>query len=169
MSDQSMYLRAICMKWSGWDRDQNLSQKRGGGVSVGPVIWGMRFGAGSGCPNTVTLDKLDRIIQSAMGWKNTHMHAFAVGAVRYAIPDPDWPSRVETLDERLFDLATVLAVSASSRRAHAGEERLGRKPRHKRRPKHDNAGAEPCVPANDFVENQVTPQHTKHWNQERDG
>ncbi|NKF15302.1 plasmid pRiA4b ORF-3 family protein, partial [Rhizobium sp. BUS002] len=49
------------------------------------------------------------IIQTAMGWKNAHMHAFTLGAVRYTIPDPDWPSRVETRDERVFDLAAVLA------------------------------------------------------------
>jgi hypothetical protein len=69
-----------------------------------PAIWRRLW-----VPDTVTLDKLDRIIQTAMGWKNAHMHAFTVGAVRYAIPDPDWPSRVETRDERVFDLAAVLA------------------------------------------------------------
>jgi hypothetical protein len=69
-----------------------------------PAIWRRLW-----VPDTVTLDKLDRIIQTAMGWKNTHMHAFTVGAVRYAIPDPDWPSRIETRDERVFDLGTVLA------------------------------------------------------------
>ena len=69
-----------------------------------PAIWRRLW-----VPDTVTLDKLDRIIQTAMGWKNTHMHAFAVGEVRYAIPDPDWPSRIGTRDERVFDLGAVLA------------------------------------------------------------
>jgi len=68
-----------------------------------PAIWRRLW-----VPETVTLNKLDRIIQTAMGWRNAHMHAFTVGAVRYAIPDPDWPSRVETGDERVFDLAAVL-------------------------------------------------------------
>ena len=69
-----------------------------------PAIWRRLW-----VPDTLTLDKLDRVIQTAMGWKNAHLHAFTVGQVRYAASDPDWSSRIETRDERLCDLAAVLA------------------------------------------------------------
>lgn len=69
-----------------------------------PTIWRRLW-----VPDTLTLEKLDRVIQTAMGWKNTHLHAFTIGQVRYAIPDPDWPSSTETRDERLWSLAAVLA------------------------------------------------------------
>jgi len=60
-------------------------------------------------PDTLSLDKLDRVIQTAMGWKNIHLHAFMIGQVRYAAPDPDWFARMETRDERQWDLSAVLA------------------------------------------------------------
>lgn len=69
-----------------------------------PAIWRRLW-----VPDTLTLDKLDRVIQTSMGWKNAHLHTFTVGQVRYAASDPDWSSRIETRDERLCDLAAVLA------------------------------------------------------------
>jgi hypothetical protein len=55
-------------------------------------------------PATIRLDRLDRVIQAAMGWTNSHLHMFLHAAGRYGIPDPDLPIR----DERratLRDLA----------------------------------------------------------------
>ncbi|MES2186307.1 MAG: plasmid pRiA4b ORF-3 family protein [Pseudomonadota bacterium] len=73
-----------------------------------PAIWRRLW-----VPDTLMLDRLDRVIQTAMGWKNAHLHAFDVGSMRYAIPDPEWTSTVETRDERLWDLAAVLAEGTS--------------------------------------------------------
>ncbi len=45
-----------------------------------------------------TLTRLDRIIQTAMGWTNSHLHTFTAGGVVYAVPDPEWG--IEVKDER---------------------------------------------------------------------
>jgi hypothetical protein len=37
-----------------------------------------------------TLARLDRIIQVAMGWTNSHLHTFTAGGVVYADPNPEW-------------------------------------------------------------------------------
>lgn len=47
-------------------------------------------------PADVRLDRLHEIIQAAMGWQNSHMHAFIDGQTYYGVPDPDLPH----LDER---------------------------------------------------------------------
>ena len=41
-------------------------------------------------PGDTTLARLDRIIQTAMGWTNSHLHTFTAGGVVYAGPSPEW-------------------------------------------------------------------------------
>jgi hypothetical protein len=41
-------------------------------------------------PADITLDVLHVIVQFAMGWEDYHLHEFAVGEVRYGVPDPDY-------------------------------------------------------------------------------
>ena len=56
-------------------------------------------------PATIRLDRLDHVIQAAMGWTNSHLHMFIHRTGRYGIPDPDFPLH----DERratLRDLAS---------------------------------------------------------------
>jgi hypothetical protein len=50
-----------------------------------------------------TLASLDRIIQTAMGWTNSHLHTFTAGGVLYAEPSDEW----EVEDERRTRLAQV--------------------------------------------------------------
>jgi len=57
-------------------------------------------------PGDTTLAGLDRIIQAAMGWTNSHLHTFTVGGVLYAEPSPEW--EVEVRDERRVRLADVV-------------------------------------------------------------
>jgi len=38
----------------------------------------------------VSLDRLHKIFQVAMGWTNSHLHPFSVGDIRYGVPDPDF-------------------------------------------------------------------------------
>ncbi|GAA2605651.1 plasmid pRiA4b ORF-3 family protein [Paractinoplanes durhamensis] len=55
-------------------------------------------------PATIRLDRLDRVIQAAMGWTNSHLHMFIHPSGRYGVPDLDSPLQ----DERrttLRDLA----------------------------------------------------------------
>jgi len=45
-------------------------------------------------PGDTTLARLDRIIQTAMGWTNSHLHTFTAGGVVYADPNPEWEIKV---------------------------------------------------------------------------
>jgi hypothetical protein len=40
--------------------------------------------------STLSLVKLDRVIQAAMGWTNNHLHEFEIAGERYAHIDDDW-------------------------------------------------------------------------------
>src|SRR5436305_5310401 len=53
-----------------------------------------------------TLAKLHDIIQTCMGWSNSHLHAFEVGGEQYGEPDPD--GMMETEDERKVKLSRVV-------------------------------------------------------------
>ena len=50
-------------------------------------------------PNNITLDKLHRIIQSAMGWWDYHLHQFIVWGQYYGKPHPDYDDYVDMRDE----------------------------------------------------------------------
>lgn len=55
-------------------------------------------------PATIRLDRLDRVIQGAMGWTNSHLHMFIHPTGHYGTPDPDLPLHDER-DATLRDLA----------------------------------------------------------------
>jgi len=46
-------------------------------------------------PATIRLDRLDRVIQAAMGWTNSHLHMFVHPSGRYGVPDLDFPLQDE--------------------------------------------------------------------------
>lgn len=70
---------------------------------IEPVIWRTIF-----VPETLTLPKLDRVVQAAMGWTNSHLHAWRIDGRRYGVPDPEWNMPGELLDERKFTVGSVL-------------------------------------------------------------
>jgi hypothetical protein len=61
-------------------------------------------------PSIITLPKLHRAIQVAMGWEDYHLHAFHIGRISYEIPDPEemYPSKAR--DERRVKLLAVVAT-----------------------------------------------------------
>lgn len=59
-------------------------------------------------PGSVRLNKLDRIIQEAMGWTNSHLHAFQIGDARYGMQFDEYPEG--ELDEKKFTLAAVAGL-----------------------------------------------------------
>lgn len=59
-------------------------------LETDPPIWRRLNVSGE-----TTLVRLDRIIQAAMGWTNSHLHIFTAGGVLYADPDPEWEIEVE--------------------------------------------------------------------------
>jgi len=57
-------------------------------------------------PGEVDLAVLHEVVQSAMGWTNSHLHEFEIAGRGYGIPDPDWDDQ-EIADEvkgKLFRL-----------------------------------------------------------------
>jgi hypothetical protein len=46
-------------------------------------------------PTTLRLDRLDRIIQAAMGWTNSHLHMFVHPTGNFGTPDLDFPMHDE--------------------------------------------------------------------------
>jgi hypothetical protein len=57
-------------------------------------------------PGEVDLGELHAVLQTAMGWSNSHLHEFEVDDDRYGVPDPDWGERVADESKvRLFRVA----------------------------------------------------------------
>jgi hypothetical protein len=75
---------------------------------VSPLIWRRLL-----VPESLTLAKLHRVIQAAMGWSNSHLHEFEIGGRRYSIPDPDWDDEGSVLSERRYRLGDVLEGGVS--------------------------------------------------------
>ena len=59
-------------------------------------------------PQTLTLAKLDRVVQAAMGWTNSHLHDWRIDGKRYGPPNPEWDDPGDMLDERKFTVGAVL-------------------------------------------------------------
>ena len=49
---------------------------------VEPAVWRQVL-----VPESITLPRLHRVIQAAMGWRNSHLHEFEINRVRYGQPD----------------------------------------------------------------------------------
>ena len=71
---------------------------------VKPLVWRRVT-----VPQTVKLKKLDRIIQTAMGWTNSHLHAFHIKDRRYGAKDlDDWGMDSDLLDDKRYAIGDVL-------------------------------------------------------------
>ena len=54
------------------------------------------------------LDRLHRVIQTAMGWSDCHLHQFVVGRVFYGVPDRERDDfGTETLNEKRYTVADL--------------------------------------------------------------
>ncbi|MFG3555426.1 plasmid pRiA4b ORF-3 family protein [Micromonospora sp. NPDC047557] len=53
-------------------------------AGVRPPVWRRVL-----VPAGYTLDRLHRVAQHAMGWRDCHLHSFEIDAVAYGEPDPD--------------------------------------------------------------------------------
>ncbi len=58
------------------------------------------------------LDRVHMILNCAMGWTDTHLHAFEVRGTRYSVPDPE--ALHEDKDERKVRLADLPLTAGSS-------------------------------------------------------
>jgi hypothetical protein len=73
-----------------------------------PPIW-RQFQVGS----DITLAKLHRILQTVMGWTDTHLHRFLIRGTEYGIPDPTDMGMRKMIDERKHRLKDVVSRPAS--------------------------------------------------------
>lgn len=71
-----------------------------------PSIWRLLS-----VPGHMTLADLDRIIQAAMGWTNSHLHQFAIEGNFYGAPDDEGIDEMPLLAEELFTLDNVLGTT----------------------------------------------------------
>jgi Plasmid pRiA4b ORF-3-like protein len=75
---------------------------------VEPVVWRRVVVC-----SDMTLDRMDRVIQTAMGWTNSHLHQFRVGRTYYKIIDPEFDDD-KTLPEKRYTVRD-LAPSVKSK------------------------------------------------------
>jgi hypothetical protein len=73
-------------------------------------------------PSTITLDDLHHVFQAAMGWTNSHLHAFDLGDVRYGPVLDDFDEMMT--DERKFGVVHEVPILGNTderiRAAHDG-------------------------------------------------
>jgi Plasmid pRiA4b ORF-3-like protein len=72
-----------------------------------PLIWRRLL-----VPASMTLAKLHDVLQTAMGWRDCHMHEFHAGERRFGAPDPDdrGMGMPEVENERNVKLSSVLLL-----------------------------------------------------------
>lgn len=90
-------------KSSGRTEPQRIYQLHVALDEVQPTVWRRLWVA-----DTLTLAKLDRIIQTAMGWTNSHLHEFVIAGRRYGMPDDEWPEDDPILDDRRHRVGAVI-------------------------------------------------------------
>lgn len=72
--------------------------------------WSRSSGGVSGLriPDTLTLAKLDRVIQTVLGWTNSHLHEFEIEGQRYGMVPDEFPDAMPTKLDRNHRLGDVL-------------------------------------------------------------
>jgi hypothetical protein len=61
---------------------------------------------------TIKLPKLDRAIQAAFGWTNSHVHEYIIVGVWYAYPDQEWTEELKQVDETKIARLDALGYEA---------------------------------------------------------
>jgi hypothetical protein len=72
-------------------------------LGITPKIWRRVW-----VPDTITLSRLHRTIQAAMGWTDSHLHEFEIARERYGVPDPEWDAPNAPRSEARVRLASCL-------------------------------------------------------------
>lgn len=74
---------------------------------IKPPIWRLLR-----VPSNTSLLKLHKVLQTAMGWKNSHLHLFRIDGKLYGEPDPEWD--IDINDYRRIRLQTLFSANISS-------------------------------------------------------
>ncbi|SEK22254.1 pRiA4b ORF-3-like protein [Roseateles sp. YR242] len=75
---------------------------------IKPLIWRRIL-----VPDTIKLAKLDRLVQAAMGWTNSHLHEWLIEQRRYGVQNDDWGNS-DVLEDRKFTVGAVLGEQVQS-------------------------------------------------------
>lgn len=75
---------------------------------IDPLIWRRLW-----IPSNLSLVKLDRVLQVAMGWTNSHLHEFEIAGKRYGHVNDEWGQDADLLDERRKTIGSLLAPGIS--------------------------------------------------------
>ena len=78
-------------------------------LDVNPLVW-RRLRV----PANITLPKLHRVFQTALGWTNSHLHEFVINGVHYAESNPEWAEELAQVDERRVVLSRALGGESRS-------------------------------------------------------
>jgi hypothetical protein len=90
---------------------QRVYQLRVSLIDAQPSIWRRLW-----VPDLLTLAQLDRVIQAAMGWTNSHLHEFQISGQRYGMPADDeiMDDIAPPLDDRHHKVGDVLGTTVPS-------------------------------------------------------
>ena len=78
-------------------------------LDIKPVIWRRLW-----IPGNLKLSKLDRVIQEAFGWTNSHLHEFRIAGERYGMTEIESVDGDDDLkDDKKFTVAKVLMNSVT--------------------------------------------------------
>jgi len=142
---------------------------------IEPLVWRRIL-----VPDTLKLAKLDRIVQAAMGWSNSHLHDWHIEQRRYGVPDREWVGSGDMLDERKVAIGAVLGerVESFAYRYDFGDDWQHRLVVEARLPVQEGrndwpmclAGENACPPEDvggppgfmDFLEAMHNPAHEQH-------
>lgn len=88
-------------------RVQHIYQLHVALLDISPQIWRRLW-----IPGNLKLSKLDRVIQEALGWTNSHLHEFTIEGVRYGITGlSDFGDEEDLKDDKKFTVSQVLVNS----------------------------------------------------------
>ena len=90
-------------------------------LDIAPPIW-RRIELSS----EASLAQLHKVLQTAMGWQDYHLHEFEIGDQRYGVPDPDYtPSRIGGASrvERAFSFPSFRWTDRSCSATHCNPGR----------------------------------------------
>ena len=77
-------------------------------VDVEPPVWRRLL-----VPSSITLARLNSVIQTSMGWKDAHLFEFEIGTTRYGLEDEDEDFDSSFLDAEEVTLAAVAPTGTS--------------------------------------------------------
>lgn len=65
-------------------------------------------------PNTLPLNRLHDVLQTVIGWTDSHLHRFEKDGKHWGVPEPDEDDSIEIIDERRTTIGALLTTPGDS-------------------------------------------------------